>query len=48
MIWRPGNDRGFSFLIICIFGRCIKVSFNNYVDKKRGEGVSRKSMTKGI
>ena len=29
MIWRPGNDRGFSFLIICIFGRCIKGSSNN-------------------
>ena len=38
MIWRPGNDRGFSFLIICIFGRCINGSFNNYVDKKRGKG----------
>ena len=23
MIWRPENDRGFSFSIICIFGCCI-------------------------
>ena len=44
MIWRPGNDRGFSFLIISIFGRCIKGSFNNYVDKMRGGGGQKMSV----